>query len=436
MGNVVAIVGRPNVGKSTLFNRLIGERKAIMDNESGVTRDRHYGYAHWGDKYFTVIDTGGYVHGSEDTFEAAIRSQVELAVQECDVVLFAVDSQQGLTPYDEEVANILRRFDKPLYIVANKTDIPAHELGATEFYTLGLSDKVWPVSAQTGYGTGDLLDQIITHFATDGEENPNEGIPRLTILGQPNVGKSSFVNLLLGTERNIVTEIAGTTRDAIDAHYKGFGKEFILTDTAGLRRKAKVKEDIEFYSVLRSIRTLDRTDVAVVMIDAQKGIVSQDVSIINLAIQRRRGIVILVNKWDLLEKDNHTMSQYSRSINEKLGQNAFIPIIYISVLDKQRIIKSMETVIEVYENMKQKIPTSQLNDKLQQDIERYPPPANKGKLINIKYITQIPGRVPSFAFFCNHPQYVKEPYLRYLENRLRHHFNLEGVPINVFMRKK
>lgn len=435
MANIVAIVGRPNVGKSTFFNRLAGKKSAIMDDESGVTRDRHYGYSDWGGKFFTVIDTGGYVTGSDDIFEEAIRDQVNLAMEEATVILFLVDVDQGVHPLDQEFANVLRRTKKPVYVVANKADTSQRAHGAGEFYSLGF-EHIFAVSSQNGAGTGDLLDEIISHFEIEGIENPDEGIPRISILGRPNVGKSSFTNLLLGTERSIVTEIAGTTRDAINSRYNAYGKEFIITDTAGLRRKSRVHENIEFYSVMRSIRALEDSDVCIVMIDAQNGLESQDMNIIGLANKNRKGIVILVNKWDLVEKDSNTAKRFEDTLKETLRDLTFIPIVFVSVHSKQRVMKAIETAIEVYENRKSRIPTSKLNDVMLPLIERNPPPALKGKYIKIKYITQLPTNTPTFAFFCSHSNYVKEPYERFLENRLRENFQLDGVPINIIFREK
>ncbi|RIJ37284.1 ribosome biogenesis GTPase Der [Pontibacter oryzae] len=434
--NIIAIVGRPNVGKSTLFNRLIGQRKAIMDNVSGVTRDRSYGHGEWIGKYYTVIDTGGYVHGSDDIFESEINRQVELAMNEADVILFMVDVDAGLTGLDQEFANVLRRTDKPVYIVANKADTNArmHQMG--EFYALGVGEEIFPISSQNGSGTGELLDEVVKHFKDEGVEDPDAGIPKIAVLGRPNVGKSSFVNLLLGEERNIVTDRAGTTRDAIHARYNAFGKEFIIVDTAGLRRKSKVSEDIEFYSVLRSVRALEDADVCIVILDATRGIEAQDVNIIALAEKNRKGIVVLVNKWDLVEKDTHTTKHFEEEIFSKIAPISYVPIIFTSVVTKQRIHKAIEVAMEVYDNKTKKIPTSKLNDALLPDIERYPPPAIKGKFVKIKYITQLPTHNPTFAFFCNLPQYVKESYTRYLENRMREHFDFKGVPIKLVFRKK
>jgi len=436
MSNIIAIVGRPNVGKSTLFNRLVGKRKAIMDNESGVTRDRSYGHGEWVGKFFTVIDTGGYVHGSDDIFESEINKQVELAIQEADVILFMVDVDAGLTGLDEEFANILRRSDKPILIVANKADTTARAQQMNEFYTLGIGEEIYPISSQSGSGTGELLDEVVRHFEDEGIEDPDAGIPKIAVLGRPNVGKSSFINLLLGVDRNIVTDVAGTTRDSIDSRYNAFGKEFIIVDTAGLRRKSKVSEDIEFYSVMRSVRALEDADVCIVMLDATRGIEAQDVNIIMLAEKNRKGIVILVNKWDLIEKDTHSTKKFEEDILERIAPVKYVPVIFTSVLTKQRIHKAVEVAMDVYDKKTQKISTSRLNDKLLPDIERYPPPAIKGKLVKIKYITQLPTHNPTFAFFCNLPQYIKEPYQRYLENRLREHFDFTGVPVKLVFRKK
>lgn len=436
MNNIVAIVGRPNVGKSTFFNRLVGNRKAIMDNEPGVTRDRHYGFSEWNGKYFTLIDTGGYVVGSEDVFEQAIRDQVQLALDECDVVIFMVDVNDGLTGYDQDFANVLRRTKKPVYIAANKSD--THEKGhlAGEFYGLGFGE-IFPISSQTGQGTGELLDAVVSNFKVEGTENPYEGIPRISVLGRPNVGKSSLVNLLLGEERNIVTDVAGTTRDAIDTHYKGFGMEFLLTDTAGIRRKTKLKDhQIEFYSVLRSLQALENSDVCIVLIDATRGIEAQDVSIISMAEKKRKGIVILVNKWDAIEKTSNTAREWELNIRQRLAPIDYTPIFFVSVHQKQRVFQALEKAIQVYKNRATRIPTSELNEKLLPEIEKYPPPSNKGKMVRIKFIMQLPTHTPSFAFFCNLPQYVKESYQRFLENKMREHFSLEGVPINIFFRKK
>lgn len=435
MANIIAIVGRPNVGKSTFFNRLVEKRKAIMDNESGVTRDRHYGYGEWIGKYFTVIDTGGYVTGSEDIFEEAIRKQVELAVEEASVILFMVDCSTGVTGLDEDFARILRGTKKPVYIVANKADTAEKSYMAGEFYGLGFGE-VFPISSSNGSGTGELLDAVVKHFEHEDLQNPEEGIPRIAILGRPNVGKSSFLNALLGTERSIVTDISGTTRDAINTHYKLYGKDFILTDTAGLRKKSKVKEDIEFYSVMRSIQALQDSDICIVMLDSERGLESQDVNIIGLASKHNKGIVIMVNKWDLVEKDTHTSENFRKAIQERLMPLDYIPIIFTSVTKKQRIFQAIEKAMQVHENRIKKISTSALNDKLLPEIDNYPPPAFKGKHIKIKYVTQLPVHTPTFAFFCNLPQYIKLPYERFLENKIREHFDFSGVPLRVFFRKK
>lgn len=436
MANIVAIVGRPNVGKSTLFNRLIEKRQAIMDNEPGVTRDRHYGFAEWTGKYFTVIDTGGYVTGSDDIFEEAIRTQVKLAIEEASVILFMVDCQTGVHGLDEEFANVLRGVKKPVYIVANKADNQEALLMANDFYSLGITDKIYPVSSVSGSGTGELLDDVVTLFPDEGVEDPEANIPRIAILGRPNVGKSSFLNALLGEERSIVTDIAGTTRDAINTRYKLYGKDFILTDTAGIRKKSKVKEDIEFFAVMRSIQALQDSDVCIIMLDAERGLEAQDVSIINLAHKYKKGIMIMVNKWDLVEKDTNTAEHFRKEIYSKLGSLNYMPVIFTSVLTKQRIFQAIETAMQVYENKNRKISTSELNEVMLKEIEAYPPPSIKGKYIKIKYVTQLPTKNPAIAFFCNLPQYIKEPYERYLENKIRKHFDFSGVPITLLFKKK
>ena len=434
MSNVVAIVGRPNVGKSTLFNRLVERRQAIMDNESGVTRDRHYGLAHWTGRTFTVIDTGGYVVGSEDVFEAAIREQVKLAVEEAQVIIFMVDCHTGLTDLDKEFAGVLRSSRKPVVIAANKADSPDKSYMAGEFYSLGMGE-IYPVAAASGSGTGELLDEVVRHLPPE-SKSEDPGLPRIAILGRPNVGKSSFLNVLLGEERTIVTEIAGTTRDAIDTRYNLFGKDFIITDTAGIRKKSKVKDHIEFYSVLRSINALEQADVCIIMLDAERGLESQDQNIIGLAHNRSKGMVILVNKWDLIRKDHKSTELYRKAIVEKLSPLTYIPVLFTSVVNKQRIYQAVELTLEVYSNRQKKISTSALNNKLLPEIEKRPPPAIKGKYIKIKYVTQLPSQTPAFAFFCNLPQYIKEPYKRFIENKLRMHFDFTGVPIKLFFRKK
>lgn len=435
MANILAIVGRPNVGKSTLFNRLIERKQAIMDNEPGVTRDRHYGQCEWNGKIFTVIDTGGYVEGSDDIFEEAIRNQVKEALKEASVIAFMVDCEVGLHPMDQDFANILREVGKPIYIIANKADNPDRELNATEFYSLGLDAEMFPVSSVSGAGTGELLDKLVQHF--DDEPPPAESdLPKIAVIGRPNVGKSSFINALLGEERTIVTDIAGTTRDAIHTRYNRFGKDFLLTDTAGIRKKAKVKEDIEFYSVLRSIQAIQDSDVSIVMLDATQGIEAQDMSIIGLSHKYKKGTIIMVNKWDLVEKDTKTANEYKKHIEEKLGPLGYIPIIFTSVQNKQRIMQAIELALKVYESKTTKISTSKLNDILLKEIEHYPPPAVRGHYIKIKYITQLPTHGVTFAFFCNFPQYIREAYQRFLVNKIREHFGFEGVPVTVVFRKK
>lgn len=435
MANIVAIVGRPNVGKSTLFNRLVEQRQAIMDDMPGVTRDRHYGYAEWTGKYFTVIDTGGYVTGSDDKFETQIRRQVELALDECSIVIFMVDCQQGLTGYDKEFANLIRKSKKPVFIAANKVDTPNKTDEAAEFFELGMGD-VYPVSAENGSGTGELLDAVIKAFPTEGVKDPDEGIPKIAILGRPNAGKSSLLNALLGAERSIVTDEAGTTRDAIHSRYKMYGKDFILIDTAGIRKKSKVVEDVEFYSVLRALRTLEESDVCIIVIDAERGLESQDVNIISLAQKQGKGMVIMVNKWDLIEKDSKTADKLKKEMLEKIAPISYIPFVFASALTKQRIFQVIEKAVEAYQNKTKKIATSALNDALLPEIAHYPPPAIKGKLIQIKYITQVAAKTPSFVFFCNLPQYIQESYQRFLENRIREKFDFEGTSIRLFFRKK
>jgi GTPase len=436
MANIVAIVGRPNVGKSTFFNRLVEKRQAIMDNMPGVTRDRHYGYAEWIGKYFTVIDTGGYVTGSEDKFEAEIRKQVSMAIDEASAVIFMVDCRDGLTGFDKEFANIIRTFKKPVFIAANKADTPEKAMMASEFYEMGLDAEIFPISAENGGGTGELLDELVKTFPSEGVEDPDAGIPRIAIVGRPNVGKSSLLNALLGTERSIVTDEAGTTRDAIHSHYKMYGNNFILIDTAGVRKKGKVRDDVEFYSVLRSLRALEESDVCIIVVDAERGLESQDVNLIALATRQGKGVVLMVNKWDLIEKDSKTSEKFKKDIQEKLAPIDYLPIIFASVLNKQRIFQVIEKAVQVYGNKTKKVPTSQLNDVLLREISHNPPPATKGKHIQIKYITQVQARFPSFAFFCNLPQYVIESYQRFLENKIRENFDFEGVPVRLIFRKK
>lgn len=433
MSNIVAIVGRPNVGKSTLYNRLTESRKAIVDDVSGVTRDRHYGVGEWTDKHFTVIDTGGYVAHSEDVFEAAIREQVLIAIEEASVILFMVDVTTGVTDLDDAIANVLRRSSKPVFVVANKVDNNKLVNDIHVFHSLGLGE-IYSISSMTGSGTGELLDDVAKHLQDDPEED--DSLPKFAIVGRPNVGKSSLINALLGKERNIVTPIAGTTRDAIHTEYNQFGHHFTLIDTAGLRKKTKVKENLEFYSVMRTIKAIEEADVNILMIDAKEGLESQDINIFHLAEKNKKGIVILVNKWDLIEKDTKTIKKFEEQIREKISPFTDIPIVFTSVVEKQRIFKALEAAHHVYENKLKKVPTSKLNDIMLPIIENYPPPSTKGKYIKVKYITQINARSPMFAFFCNLPQYIKEPYKRFIENKLRENFDFTGVPIQIFFRQK
>ena len=433
MSNIVAIVGRPNVGKSTLYNRLTETRKAIVDDLSGVTRDRHYGTAEWTDKHFTVIDTGGYVAHSDDVFEAAIREQVVIAIEEATVILFMVDVVTGITDLDDDIAKLLRRSKKPVFVVVNKVDNNQRLNDASIFYSLGLGE-IYSLSAMSGSGTGELLDEVIKHFE-DEPEDENQ-LPKYAIVGRPNVGKSSLINALIGKERNIVTPVAGTTRDSIHIHYNQYGHEFTLIDTAGLRKKTKVKENIEFYSVMRTIKALEEADVIILMIDAVEGIESQDVNIFHLAEKNKKGVVILVNKWDLIEKNTKTTGVFEDAIRDKIAPFSDVPIVFTSVVEKQRIYKSLEAASKVYENKLKKIPTSKLNDVMLPIIENFPPPAVKGKYVKIKYVTQINASSPMFAFFCNLPQYIKEPYKRFIENKLRENFDFTGVPIQIYFRQK
>ena len=436
MSNIVAIVGRPNVGKSTLFNRLTESRNAIVKEVSGVTRDRLYGKGDWNGIQFSVIDTGGYIKGSDDIFEAEIRKQVEIAVQEATVIVFMVDVMAGIIDLDETVASLLRKTKKPIYIVANKVDNTDRVGLSSEFYQFGLGD-VFDVSATNGSGTGELLDEIVKHFdKEDDSANEKEDLPRIAIVGRPNVGKSSLVNALTGEERNIVTNISGTTRDAINARYKAFGFDFLLIDTAGIRKKAKVTEDIEYYSVLRSVRTIENSDVCVFMIDAEEGLQKQDLHIFYIIEKNSKGVVVLINKWDLVEKDQNTMIKYEENIRKQLAPFNDVPIIFTSTINKQRIHKALEATMMVHENRTKKIPTSKLNELMLEIIQATPPPAMKGKYIRIKYVQQLPTHAPAFAFFCNLPQYIPDSYKRFLENRLRENFDFCGVPIKIFFRKK
>ena len=434
MSNIVAIVGRPNVGKSTFFNRLIKRREAIVDAVSGVTRDRHYGKSDWNGKEFSLIDTGGYVKGSDDVFEAEIDKQVELAIDEADAIIFMVDVETGVTGMDEDVAKLLRKVDKPVFLAINKVDNAKRAEDAVEFYSLGLGDY-YTIASINGSGTGELLDAIVEALP-ETEEVEEDELPRFAVVGRPNAGKSSFINALIGEDRYIVTDIAGTTRDSIDTKYNRFGFEFNLVDTAGIRRKSKVREDLEFYSVMRSVRAIEHCDVCLLVLDATRGFDGQVQKIFWLAERNRKGIVILVNKWDLVEKETMTLRDFERQIKNEIEPFTDVPIIFISVLNKQRIFKAIETAVEVYQNRSKKIKTSKLNEILLPMIENYPPPAYKGKFVKIKYIMQLPTPQPQFAFFCNLPQYVREPYKRYLENQLREQFDFTGVPVSVYMRKK
>jgi GTPase len=435
MSNVVAIVGRPNVGKSTFFNRLVEKRQAIMDNMPGVTRDRHYGSSEWNGKFFTIIDTGGYVTGSEDKFESQIRKQVEMAIDESSAVIFMVDCKDGVTGYDKEFANIIRRSKKPVFVAANKADSPGNSYIASQFYELGLGE-VYAISSSNGSGSGELLDAVVKTFPEVGVKDPHEGIPRIAIIGRPNVGKSSLLNALLGAERTIVTDEAGTTRDAIHTRYNQYGKDFILIDTAGIRKRAKVHENVEFYSTLRALNALEECDVCIMVIDAERRLEAQDVHIISQAEKMGKGIILFVNKWDLIEKDTKTSETFKKEMIDALKPIDYLPAIFGSATNKQRIFQVMETAVEVYNRKAQKVATSALNDALLPEIAHYPPPSMKGKYIQIKYITQVHTPTPSFAFFCNHPQYIQESYQRFLENRLREKFNFEGVPVRLFFRKK
>jgi GTPase len=436
MNFTIAIVGRPNVGKSTLFNRIVGERKAIVDDISGVTRDRHYGTSEWNGKTFNIIDTGGFVPNSEDVFEAAIRRQVQIAVEESSLVLFIVDVTTGITVLDEEMAAVLRKSKREVLLVVNKVDNGKRKLDASEFYGLGFKEY-YTVSAMSGSETGDLMDAIASHIPNQDVEELEEEIPKLAIVGQPNVGKSSLLNALTNQERNIVTDIAGTTRDSIHTRYNLFNKDVLLIDTAGLRKKEKVKENLEFYSTIRAINAVDEADICIIMIDARAGIEAQDLSIFRMAEFKKKGIVIAVNKWDLVaDKGSNTMKEYEEAIHHRIAPFTDVPIIFISAIEKQRILRVIEAALEVYELRKQKISTSKLNEFLEKIIEKYPPPATKGKNVKINYITQLPIVTPTFAFFTNFPKYIREPYRNYIENRMRETFNFKGVPLRFVFRDK
>ena len=436
MSSIVAIVGRPNVGKSTLFNRLVQRREAIVDSVSGVTRYRHYGKSDWNGKEFSVIDTGGYIVGSDDIFEGEIRKQVQLAIEESDIIVFVVDVEEGITPMDAEVAKILRKVKKPIFIAVNKVDNAMRVADAVEFYNLGLGDY-HTISSINGSGTGDILDAIVAKMPEPEEVDlEKEELPRFAVVGRPNAGKSSFINALIGEDRNIVTNIAGTTRDSIDTKYNRFGFDFNLVDTAGIRKKSKVKEDLEFYSVMRAVRTIEYSDVVILMVDATRGFESQDQNIFWLADKNRKGVIILINKWDLVEKETNTMRDFEAQVRRQIAPFTDVPIIFTSVLTKQRLLKAIETAVEVFENRKRRISTSKLNETMLEIVQQNSPPATKGKFVKIKYCMQLPTPTPQFAFFSNLPQYVKDPYKRYVENQLREHYNFSGVPITIYFRQK
>lgn len=431
--NIIAIVGRPNVGKSTLFNRMVGERQSIVDDQSGVTRDRQYGQSHWNGKEFTVVDTGGFVRDSNDVFEAAIRTQVEIAIEEATLIIFMVDVATGLTDLDEQVAQMLRRTQKPVLLAVNKVDNNTRMLEANEFWSLGFEETHF-LSSANGSGSGDLLDAAVQYISDEEEERPE--LPHIAIVGQPNAGKSSLINALLGEERNIVTEVAGTTRDSINTHYNKFGKEFILVDTAGMRKKAKVHENLEFYSVMRAIKAIDESDICVLVIDATLGVESQDLSIFRLAQKRNKGIVILMNKWDLVEKETNTARDMEIEVKRRFAPFTDLPVIFTSALEKQRIMKAIDVALEVHANRSRRIPTSKLNDVMQEVMERNPPPSQRGRYVKIKYVTQLPLAYPAFAFFCNNPKHVRDSYKLFLENQLREHWDFSGIPITIFFRQK
>ena len=434
--SIIAIVGRPNVGKSTLFNRLTQRRDAIVDSVSGVTRDRHYGKSDWNGKEFSVIDTGGYIIGSDDIFEAEIRKQVNLAIEEADIIIMVVDVEEGITPMDAEVAKLLRKVKKPIFTAVNKVDNAMRETDAVEFYNLGLGEY-HTISSINGSGTGDLLDAIVEKIPDPEEaDSTEEELPRFAVVGRPNAGKSSFINSLIGIERNIVTDIAGTTRDAIDTKYNRFGFDFNLVDTAGIRKKSRVKEDLEFYSVMRAVRTIEHSDVVILIVDATRGFESQDQNIFWLAEKNRKGVVVLINKWDLIDKETNTLRDYEANIKEQIAPFTDVPIVFISALTKQRLFKAIETAVEVFQKRKTKIQTSKFNETMLEIVKNFPPPAIKGKYVKIKYCMQLPTQTPQFVFFCNLPQYVKDPYRRFVENKLRDIYDFSGVPITIYFRQK
>ena len=433
MSNIIAIVGRPNVGKSTLFNRLIQRREAIVDSVSGVTRDRHYGKGDWNGKEFSVIDTGGYVVGSDDVFESEIDHQVELAIDEADVILFVVDVDSGITSMDSEISDLLRKVDKPVFLVVNKVDNSSRINDVNEFYSLGFKE-LYSIASSNGFGTGELLDDVVKLFKDENEVL--DDVPRFAVVGRPNAGKSSFINVLIGENRNIVTEIPGTTRDSINTRYNRFGFEFDLVDTAGIRKKSKVKENLEFYSVMRSVRAIENSDVCIILFDISRGFDTQVKNIFWLCERNKKGIVLIANKWDLIEKSTNSTKQYENIIKKEIEPFTDVNIIFVSTVNKQRIHKAIETAVKVFKVRSEKIKTRKLNDTLLPIINKYPPPAIKGKYVKIKYITQLPTTHPQFAFFCNLPQYVKEPYKRFLENKIRENFDFTGVPVTIFLRKK
>lgn len=435
MKNVVALVGRPNTGKSTLFNRLVRARQAIVDSVSGVTRDRNYGRSEWNGVEFSVIDTGGYVSDSSDIYEGEIQKQVHLAIDEADVILFLVDGREGVSPLDVDIAEILRSCRKPVFLVVNKIDSPSNYTDQMEFYSLGWKE-LYAISAITGSGTGELLDEVVKHCNKSEDVEPEEDLPKITFIGRPNVGKSSIINMLLGKDRSIVTPLAGTTRDSIYTRYKGFGFDFYLVDTAGLRKKKKVEDDVEFYSVMRTVKAVEKSDVCVVMCDASNGFEAQDLNILSLAQRNKKGVVLVVNKWDLVEKNANTHLQFERQIRDRIAPNNDVPIVFTSVLKKQRIIQVLEKSMEVYQNLRRRIPTSELNEVMQPVIDDNPPPIVKDKVLRIKYMTQLPTDTPSFVFFCNLPQYIRDDYKRFLENKIRKIWDFNGVPVEIFFRKK
>lgn len=434
MNSIVAIVGRPNVGKSTLFNRMVQRREAIVDSVSGVTRDRHYGKSDWNGKEFSLIDTGGYEVGSDDIFEEEIRKQVKLAIEEADIIIFVVDVESGITPTDILVSKILRKSQKPVFLTVNKVDNAMRETDAMEFYSLGMG-AYYTVSSINGSGTGELLDALVQEIP-ENEEEDDDDLPRFAVVGRPNAGKSSFVNALIGKERFVVTDIAGTTRDSIDTKYNRFGFEFNLVDTAGIRKKSKVKEDIEFYSVMRAVRAIEHSDVILLIIDATRGFEGQDKNIFWLAEKNKKGIVVLINKWDLIDKETNTVRDFEEKIRKEMEPFTDVPIVFVSALTKQRVFKAIETAVDVFKNRSKRIPTSKLNETMLPIITHFPPPAIKGKFVKIKYCTQLPTKTPQFVFFANLPQYVREPYRRFVENRLRENFDFKGVPIVTYFRKK